>query len=90
MLLRTPVPVSVGDEVDMVLPLGGGDHISAGNRVVRVRAIATPNVPGQPVVLEVGTRFTRITSADQELLVRMALAADRRRRLAAEAMGLQA
>lgn len=89
MLVRTPaaVPVSVGDEVDMTLPLGGGDHISTGNRVVRVRVLPTPSVPGQPFVMEVGTRFTRITSADQDLLLRMALAADRRRRLAAEASG---
>ena len=86
-LMRTPVPVSVGDEVDVTLPLGGGNHISAGNRVVRVRVLPTANIPGQPLVMEVGTRFTRITSADQDLLLRMALAADRRRRLSAEASG---
>jgi hypothetical protein len=87
MLLRTASHVVVGDEVEMTLPLGGDDRIATTNRVVRVRALPTPNVPGQPFVLEVGTRFTRITAADQDMLVRMAIAADRRRRLAAEASG---
>jgi c-di-GMP-binding flagellar brake protein YcgR len=85
MLLRTAAHVAVGDEVEMTLPVGGDDRIATTNRVVRVRALPTPNVPGQPFVLEVGTRFTRITAADQDMLVRMAIAADRRRRLAAEA-----
>jgi len=87
MLLRTMSPVAVGDEVDVSLPLGGGDHISSAGRVVRIHAVATPGLPGQPFVLEVGTRFTRITAADQDLLMRLAFAADRRRRLAAEALG---
>jgi hypothetical protein len=87
MLLRTASHVVVGDEVEMTLPLGGDDRIATTNRVVRVRALPTPDVPGQPFVLEVGTRFTRITAVDQDMLVRLAIAADRRRRLAAEASG---
>jgi hypothetical protein len=87
MLLRTVSHVVVGDEVEMSLPLGEGDRISTTNRVVRVRALPTPNVPGQPFVLEVGTRFTRVTAVDQDMLLRLALAAERRRKLAAEASG---
>jgi hypothetical protein len=87
MLLRTAAAISVGSELDLILPLGGGDKISTTNRVVRVQLMPTPDVPGQPFVLEVATRFTRITAVDQEMLLRMAFAADRRQRLAGEAVG---
>ncbi len=84
MMLRTTAAVAVGDEVDMTLPLGGDDRISTTNRVVRVRPLAAPTDPGRPVPLEVGARFVRITAADKEMLIRLALAAERRRRHALE------
>jgi c-di-GMP-binding flagellar brake protein YcgR len=80
LLLRTSAMVTVGEEMDMILPLGTEDRISTSNRVVRVRSLTqTPGLPGGPTVVEVGARFTRITAVDRDLLIRLALAAQRRR-----------
>lgn len=86
MMLWTSATLAVGEELDLTLPLGGGDHISTTNRVVRVRPLgpALSRVPAQdpPAVVEVGARFTRITAVDRNMLIRLALAAERRRRAA--------
>ncbi len=80
MLLRTSAMVSVGEEIDLTMPFGTEDRISSTNRVVRVRSLSqAPGLPGGPTVIEVGARFTRITSVDRDLLIRLALAAQRRR-----------
>jgi hypothetical protein len=87
MLLRTSAFVAPGAEMDLTLPLGGGDHITTTNRVVRVKPLPLSEAADQPLAVEIATQFTRITSADQDMLLRVALAADRRRRLSMEADG---
>ena len=81
LLLRTDATIAVGQDLDLMLPLAGGDRISTTDRVVRVGP-ATPNAdePGRPASIEVAVKFTRITAIDKEWIVRFMLLTEHRRR----------
>jgi c-di-GMP-binding flagellar brake protein YcgR len=72
LLFDTEALLGVGDELDLALPLSGGDRISTLGIVTRVRGPS-----------EVAVRFTRVTSVDQERIVRFVLLTEHRRREAA-------
>jgi c-di-GMP-binding flagellar brake protein YcgR len=79
-------PVSVGDDLDLTLPLSGGDRVSM-NGVVRRLGRATDDLAigsdDRVNQTEVAVKFTRITAFDQDRIVRLILLAEHRRRLAA-------
>jgi PilZ domain len=69
----TDVPLTVGDGLDLTLPLSIWDHLSMSGVVKRVSSD------------EAAVKFTRITALDQEKIVRMILLTEHRRREAARA-----
>jgi c-di-GMP-binding flagellar brake protein YcgR len=85
LLLRTDAFVAVGEELDLTLPLSGGDRISTTDRVIRVRPTGrtAPGQPSQSKGSEVAVEFTRITAIDRDWIVRFVLATEHRRRLEA-------
>jgi c-di-GMP-binding flagellar brake protein YcgR len=82
LLLRTDATLAVGQDLDLMLPLSGGDRISTTDRVVRVGPASTPAEAesGRPANIEVAVRFTRITAIDKEWIVRFMLLTEHRRR----------
>lgn len=84
-LFSSDVPVSVGDDLDLTLPLSGWDRLSMSGVVRRVTAgAASPSWrPGQPEPTEAAVKFTRITTLDQDRIVRLILLTEHRRREAA-------
>jgi c-di-GMP-binding flagellar brake protein YcgR len=80
--------INLGDDLDLTLPLSGLDRLTM-NGVVKRLAQQTDqgdSVPGsRPQRTEVAVKFTRITSLDQDRIVRIILLAEHRRRLAAMA-----
>lgn len=82
LLLRTDAALAVGQDLDLMLPLSGGDRISTTDRVVRVGPASTPAEveSGRPANIEVAVRFTRITAIDKEWIVRFMLLTEHRRR----------
>jgi c-di-GMP-binding flagellar brake protein YcgR len=89
LLLRTDAPVSVGDELDLSLPLSGGGRISTSDRVLRVMHRPPVTLVGREErpATEVAVEFIRITGFDREQIVRFVLAAEHRRREAARQPG---
>ena len=82
----TDATIHVGDDLDMTLPLSGMDRVSMSGVVKRVDGTADhgdslPN--GQSGHAEVAVQFTRITSLDQERIVRLIMVSEHRRRMAA-------
>jgi hypothetical protein len=82
----TDATIHVGDDLDMTLPLSGVDRVSMSGVVKRVDGTADhgdslPN--GQSGHAEVAVQFTRITSLDQERIVRLIMVSEHRRRMAA-------
>jgi c-di-GMP-binding flagellar brake protein YcgR len=91
MLFASDVSVNVGDDLDLALPLSGGDRVSMSGVVRRLGRIAYADLPaavaapnGGPEPREVAVEFTRITSLDQDRIVRIILLAEHRRREAAQ------
>jgi PilZ domain len=82
MLLRTAATVAVGDALDLMVPLSGGDRISTTDRVIRVDLASGTGTgePGPAQSTVVAVEFTRITAIDREWIVRFVLHTERRRR----------
>jgi c-di-GMP-binding flagellar brake protein YcgR len=91
LLFVSDTAVNVGDDLDLTLPLYGGDRVSM-NGVVKRLGRGTDDgrygLYGQPNPSEVGVEFTRITSLDQDRIVRIILLTEHRRREAARQPGL--
>jgi hypothetical protein len=88
LLFVSDAAVKVGDDLDMTLPLSGGDRVSMNGVVKRLerRTDAGGSGPdGRPNGTEVAVMFTRITSLDQDRIVRLILLTEHRRREAAAA-----
>ena len=88
--------VKVGDDLDMTLPLSAWERVSVNGVVRRLARVVDEGEPrpnggpnGQygpyvrPARAEVAVKFTRITSLDQDRIVRLILLAEHRRREAA-------
>jgi PilZ domain len=85
-LFTSDASMNVGDDLDLVLPLSGGDRVSMNGVVRRLGKEADngPSAPnGRPGRTEVAVMFTRITSLDQDRIVRLILLTEHRRREAA-------
>jgi len=82
MLLRTDASVDVGEQLDVMLPLSLGNRISTTDRVIRVGPRVGPpsDDPAHPQSVEVAVEFTRISTVDQEWIVRYARLTQHRRR----------
>jgi c-di-GMP-binding flagellar brake protein YcgR len=87
LLFASDAPVSVGDELDLTLALSGIDRVSMSGVVRRLGLIAGwsvnddsygPNAARRQT--EVAVAFTRITSLDQDRIVRLILLTEHRRR----------
>jgi c-di-GMP-binding flagellar brake protein YcgR len=86
----TDAAINVGDDLDMTLPLSGMDHVSMNGVVKRVDETTDSGGSisrGQGDTTEVAVQFTRITSLNQERIVRLIMVAEQRRRIAAAAEG---
>jgi c-di-GMP-binding flagellar brake protein YcgR len=90
LLFASDAPVSVGDELDLTLALTGIDRVSMSGVVRRLGLAADwsakdhsygPTAPRRQA--EVAVAFTRITSLDQDRIVRLILLTEHRRREAA-------
>ena len=84
----TDAKIKVGDDLDLTLPLSGMDRVSMNGIVKRVNGttdLRDSVSSGQPNRTEVAVQFTRITSLDQERIVRLIMVAEHRRRVAASA-----
>jgi c-di-GMP-binding flagellar brake protein YcgR len=80
--------INLGDDLDLTLPLSGLDRLTMNGVVKRLarQNDRGDSVPGiQPHYTEVAVKFTRITSLDQDRIVRIILLAEHRRRQAAMA-----
>jgi c-di-GMP-binding flagellar brake protein YcgR len=84
LLFASGQQLSLGDELDLTLPLSGGDRISMIGAVMRVReavdGAASPT--GQTGQTEAAVKLTRITAVDQDRIVRFILMTEHRRRAA--------
>jgi c-di-GMP-binding flagellar brake protein YcgR len=88
LLFVSDAAVDVGDDLDMTLPLSGGDRVSMNGVVKRLERRADDGGSGphgRPNDTEVAVMFTRITSLDQDRIVRLILLTENRRREAAAA-----
>jgi c-di-GMP-binding flagellar brake protein YcgR len=84
----TDAAINVGDDLDLTLPLSGMDRVSMNGVVKRVDGTTDygDSIPSGPHAhAEVAVKFTRITSLDQDRIVRLIMVAEHRRRVAAEA-----
>ncbi len=82
LLFECDTPVNVDEELELTLPLFGGDGVKMLGVVVRVRA-ADEGESGRDGGLdrtEAAVKFTRITAVDQERIVRFILLTEHRRR----------
>jgi c-di-GMP-binding flagellar brake protein YcgR len=90
MLFLSDADINVGDDLDLTLPLSGMDRVTM-NGVVRRLGGWTDNgdarASDQPDHTEVAVQFTRITSLDQDRIVRLILIAEHRRRVSETAGG---
>lgn len=86
LLLVGDAAVKVGDDLDLTLPLSGGDRVTMNGVVKRLGPEADDGKSGpkgRPGQREVAVKFTRITSLDQDRIVRLILLTEHRRRQAA-------
>jgi hypothetical protein len=86
LLFVSDVQVSVGDDLDLILPLSSWDRVSMSGVVKRVtRGLAEGDAwpSEQPQPTEAAVKFTRITALDQDRIVRLILLTEHRRREAA-------
>lgn len=91
MLFASDVPVNIGDDLDLAMPLSGGDRVSMSGVVRRLgrtvfgdQPAAAGTANGGLEQREVAVEFTRITSLDQDRIVRIILLTEHRRREAAQ------
>jgi c-di-GMP-binding flagellar brake protein YcgR len=77
LLFSSNVPLSVGDDLDLTLPFSGWDRVSMTGVVKRILRT------GETEPVEAAVKFTRITTLDQERIVRLILLTEHRRREAA-------
>ena len=96
LLFVSDASVEVGDDLDLTLPLSGGDRLSMSGVVRRLgRGLCltandeTFGSDGRRQT-EVAVAFTRITSLDQDRIVRLILLAEHRRREAVRSQVVQA
>lgn len=92
LLIRTQAQVMVGDVLDLMVPLTGGDRISTTDQVVRVERPVVAAPPGETAFTadrfddmptsEVAVKFTRITPIDREWITRLMLVTEHRRQQA--------
>jgi c-di-GMP-binding flagellar brake protein YcgR len=83
LLFVSDVPVSVGEDLDLTLPLSGWHRLSMSGVVKRVEFVTLGNdslQPGRPAPTEAAVKFTRITTLDQDRIVRLILLTEHRRR----------
>jgi c-di-GMP-binding flagellar brake protein YcgR len=80
MLFTSEAPLEVGDDLDLTLPFSSWQRLSMSGVVKR---IARGGNDGETT--EAAVKFTRITSLDQEQIVRLILLTEHRRREAAMA-----
>jgi c-di-GMP-binding flagellar brake protein YcgR len=85
LLIRTDVPLGVGDSVELTLSLSGSERLSATARVARIRE-GEPAAADQPATLLVGLKFTRITSVDRQRILKTCMLIQHRRRAARESV----
>lgn len=87
LLLVSDAAVKVGDDLDLTLPLSGMDRVTMNGVVQRLGRVTDGDSgrDGGPIRTEVAVKFTRITSLDQDRIVRLILLTDHRRRVAATA-----
>jgi c-di-GMP-binding flagellar brake protein YcgR len=88
MLFVSDAALNVGDDLDLTLPLSGMDRVTM-NGVVRRLDRGTDDADSgpteRPQQADVAVQFTRITSLDQDRIVRLILLTEHRRRTAATA-----
>jgi c-di-GMP-binding flagellar brake protein YcgR len=80
MLFTSEVPLEVGDDLDLTLPFSSWQRLSMCGVVKRVAHGASDGEPTEAAV-----KFTRITSLDQDQIIRLILLTEHRRREAAMA-----
>jgi c-di-GMP-binding flagellar brake protein YcgR len=83
LLFVSDIQVSVGDDLDLILPLSSWDRVSMSGvvkRIARRSAESDSEAPGQPELTEAAVKFTRITTLDQDRIVRLILLTEHRRR----------
>jgi c-di-GMP-binding flagellar brake protein YcgR len=82
LLLETDIELSVGEEVELTLPLHGGAEVKTHGVVVRAQDADDdePRDDDAPKRTAVAVKFTRITAVDQERIVRFVLLTEHRRR----------
>lgn len=96
MLFETDTPPALGDDLEMTVPLSAGDRLTGAARVTRLRILpeTAAAIPAAAAVAagrtEVAVKFTRLTSADQERLIRHCLLVEHRRRQALSQAAAQA
>jgi c-di-GMP-binding flagellar brake protein YcgR len=85
MLFVSDFGIDLGDDLDLALPLSGGDRVSMNGVVKRLGQAADGgrSMGGRQDRLEVAVKFTRISTLDQDRIVRLILLAEHRRREAA-------
>jgi c-di-GMP-binding flagellar brake protein YcgR len=84
MLFTSDLPLEVGDDLDLTLPFSSWQRLSMSGVVKRVACGASDGEPAEAAV-----KFTRITSLDQDRIVRLILLTEHRRREAGMAEGRQ-
>ena len=84
-LLKGEIPVVIGEELALILPLSAEDRISILAVVTRIRGGegAAPGEAAEDGHTEVAIKFTRLTAVDQEHLLRFIILTEHRCREAA-------
>ena len=86
LLFVSDADIRVGDDLDLRLPLSGMDRVTMSGVVKRLGPgtdDGDSGANGRPSHNEVAVKFTRITSLDQDRIVRLILLTEHRRRVAA-------
>ncbi len=86
LLFVSDAPINVGDDLDLTLPLAGVERVSMNGVVKRLGRASNGGASGPsggPCQTEVAVKFTRITSLDQDRIIRFILLTEHRRREAA-------
>jgi c-di-GMP-binding flagellar brake protein YcgR len=92
LLFESDTTVDLDEELELTLPLSGGDGVKMLGVVVRVRQVDEEDSGrnGGLDHTEVAVKFTRITALDQERIVRFILLTEHRRREAGPRLYVQA
>ena len=81
LLFRTEVPLTIGQELDLTMPLSGSDRVTMNGVVTRPTADEAAASPaGPPGTIDVAIKFSRITAVDQDRILRFILMTEHRRR----------